>query len=116
MHVIFCADPMDSRKPDSMYEAEVAAARELGFTYDLLNFEALIYEQNPQKAVQRVREQVPPVLAIYRGWMLKPYQYEQLYQALTTRGITLINDPAAYKHCHYLPESYAIIAGYTPKS
>ena len=48
--------------------------------------------------------------------MLQPEQYAQLYQALATRGIQLINDPAAYLHCHYLPESYSVLEGYIPTS
>jgi hypothetical protein len=48
--------------------------------------------------------------------MLKPPQYEQLYVALMSRGIRLINDSTAYQHCHYLPDSYGIISPYTPKS
>lgn len=53
---------------------------------------------------------------IYRGWMLRPSQYRLLYEALVGKGIRLINDPAAYQHCHFLPESYSIIEGRTPRS
>ena len=28
----------------------------------------------------------------------------------------LINDPASYRHCHHLPESYPVIEGHTPHS
>ena len=51
-----------------------------------------------------------------RGWMLRPDQYTQLYDALQAKGLHLINTPAAYRHCHYLPESYPIIQTATPKS
>jgi hypothetical protein len=55
-------------------------------------------------------------LAVYRGWMLRPEHYAKLHEALLTRGVRLLNDPAAYRHCHYLPESYAAIAGHTPRT
>jgi len=114
MLVIFCADPLDSHEPDFMYSAEVAAVKSLGLDYGLINFEELI-GGNPSKAIQRIKPQVDTP-GIYRGWMLKPAQYEQLYSALLSRGIRLINDRTAYQHCHYLPDSYDIIAPYTPQS
>ena len=61
-------------------------------------------------------EQAAPALAIYRGWMLKPATYSRLYEALAAKGFRLISDPAAYVHCHHLPESYSVIEKWTPKS
>ena len=104
MRLVFCADPLSSNQPDSLYEDEVAAAQELTIPYDLINFEALVYEGNPQKAVRNVRLQEAASDAIYRGWMLDPDQYSQLYGALLERNVRLINDPAAYRHCHYLEQ------------
>ena len=54
-------------------------------------------------------EQAEPCLAMYRGWMLKPSTYGRLYEALAAKGLRLVNDPAAYVHCHHLPESYSAI-------
>lgn len=116
MRLVFCADPLDSRQPDPTYEAEVAAATHRGIGYELINYEALVYDNAPLKAVRSVTEYSDTELGVYRGWMLKPEQYETLYGALKDRGITLINDPAAYIHCHYMPESYSVIEPYTPKS
>ncbi|HYF61682.1 MAG TPA: ATP-grasp domain-containing protein, partial [Herpetosiphonaceae bacterium] len=45
-----------------------------------------------------------------------PEQYGRLYAALLRKGWRLINDPAAYRHCHYLPESLEIIAAHTPRT
>jgi hypothetical protein len=116
MRIIFCADPLNGKRPDPMYEREAAAAREAGLEYALLNFEALVYEQDSKAAVRRIAPANEPELALYRGWMLRPEAYERLYTALAALGITLINTPAAYRHCHYLPASYAIIQGHTPRS
>jgi hypothetical protein len=46
--------------------------------------------------------------------MLRSEQYASLYAALLDRNVRLINDPAAYRHCHELPESYECIAKCTP--
>jgi len=54
--------------------------------------------------------------AVYRGWMLTPRQYGNLYDALQSRGVQLINTPSAYRVCHYLPDSYQFIEDVTPRS
>jgi len=48
--------------------------------------------------------------------MLKPEQYEAMHAALLARGTSLINTPAEYRTCHYLPDSYPSIEGRTPRS
>lgn len=113
MKILFCSDPLDPSQPDRAYEDEVRAAQVAGFEYELFNIEKLV-EGDSVSAVRRIKINDNPEPAIYRGWMLRPAVYEQLYNALRERGITLINSPAAYRHCHYLPESYSVIAQRTP--
>jgi hypothetical protein len=116
MRFIFCADPLSPTNPDATYAAEAAAVAQAEVAYDLINFEQLVHEHNPLAAIRRVKAADRPELAIYRGWMLRPEQYTQLYAALQTQGLSLINSPAAYRHCHHLPESYPIIQAATPKT
>lgn len=116
MRLIFCSDPLQVRVPDSLFQHEVNVAQSLGIEYDLINYEALVDSNNPLKTVGRVRSQSSSTLALYRGWMLHPVQYKVLFNALAKLGIYLINDPSAYKYCHYLPESYSVIHSYTPKT
>lgn len=116
MRIIFCSDYWNRLAPDPLYQAEVKAAQKLHLDYSLINFEALAKQQNAELAVSKVETANVAEVAIYRGWMLKPHIYERLYAALVEKGLLLINTPAAYKHCHYLPESYHIIEGYTPRS
>jgi hypothetical protein len=35
---------------------------------------------------------------------------------LMTKGVRLLNDSSAYRHGHFLPESYPIIQQFTPRS
>jgi hypothetical protein len=116
MRIIFCSDDLDRRKADEAYAAEVGAVERIGGHYHLVNFDALVNGKDAAKSVRHVPEQPEPCLAIYRGWMLKPSDYKKLYDALATKGLHLINDPAAYVHCHHLPASYSVIEKSTPKS
>jgi hypothetical protein len=114
MRLVFCSDPFDIKRPDAVYGDEVAAAKTLGIETALIHFEALVHEDDPERAVQRVPPASNPETGFYRGWMLTPGKYRQLYEALASRGVRLINDPVAYIHCHYLPESYSLIEAHTP--
>ena len=116
MIFLFCLDPSNPRQPDEAYRAEAATAERLGISISLVDHDALVHEYDPAKAVRRVPQQNATGLASYRGWMLTPDQYRLMYEALDARGVRLLNDPAAYRHCHHLPESYPAIEPHTPRS
>lgn len=114
MRILFCSEPFFPLRVDVGYENEADAAQSVGFEFDLLDFEALVNDGNLTQAIRKVEKQSAPVSAIYRGWMLKPETYSMLYEALSERGVNLINSPSEYKHCHYLPESFSVIEKHTP--
>ncbi len=114
MLLLYCMDPLMRNQPDTAFAAEAVAAESLGLSRALVNFEALVDESDPARAVRAVLPQPEPVLGLFRGWMLRPSHYSQLYAALLDRNVRLINDPVAYRHCHYLPDSYERIAQWTP--
>jgi hypothetical protein len=114
MLLIYCMDPLARGQPDANFAGEVSAAEALGLPHALINFETLVHDSDPARAVRAVPTASQPDLGVLRGWMLRPEQYAQLYTALLERNVRLINDPAAYQHCHYLPESYASIAAWAP--
>lgn len=116
MKLIFCSDPLEPKLANAAFRGEVAAAHRHGFEIALVDFELLVNAGDPSQAVRRVSPTNEPAISIYRGWMLKPSQYRQLFDALLLKGLRLINDPTAYRHCHYLPDSYLKIEGHTPKS
>jgi hypothetical protein len=114
MRIVFCSEPFSPLRVDSAYQSEADAAQRADFDFDLVDFEALVDAENSLAAFRKVKEQSAPVVAVYRGWMLKPDKYAQLFNALAERNISLINSPVQYKHCHYLPESYSLIENHTP--
>ncbi|HEY1011265.1 MAG TPA: ATP-grasp domain-containing protein [Herpetosiphonaceae bacterium] len=118
MQIVFCADPLAPRQPDPAYAAEAAAAEQAGLAWGLVQLEELLAgdERAAVRKIPAAPEGSAPALAVYRGWMLRPDDYARLYAALERRGLRLLNDPAAYRHCHWFPESYPLIAGQTPAS
>jgi hypothetical protein len=115
LNVVFCSEPFAVTRPDPDYAEEVRAAEAAGLQVALMSYETLVNEGQPQAAVRLVAA-VEPQLGIYRGWMLPPAIYTDLYGVLRGRGIRLINDPDAYRHCHYPPEWYEELRDVTPRS
>lgn len=116
MKVFFCADPLQPRRIDTAFQDEYEAALSAGADVSLINFEALVSENDPAGAVKQVPVADALALGVYRGWMLTVAQYMQLFGVLQGRGVMLINSPEQYAHCHWLPLSYAQIAAHTPKT
>lgn len=115
MLVLFCSDPRDRRRPDDQYADEAAVADRLAIPWAAVDHDA-VERGDTDRAVRLVPEQPHPVVGLYRGWMMTVEQYGQFYRASEARGVRLVNDPAAYRHCHHLPESYPAIEGRTPRT
>lgn len=115
MKTIYCDSVFNHKTIEPDYEAEQQAALQTGFDSSLISFEELV-SGNVAKALRHIKPATNKELALYRGWMLTPLQYESLYQNLLSKNIQLINSPLEYQHCHYLPASYAKIASITPLS
>jgi len=115
MRIIYCDSVFDNKIIEPDYEEEKKSATNAGFTFSLISFEELT-DGNIATALRFVKEPEKKELGIYRGWMLTPNQYRNLYDGLLKKNIELINSPTQYKHCHYLPDSYEKIETKTPKS
>lgn len=116
MWVLFAGEAYQSTTVDSAFNGEAEAAEFAGIDIASVDFEALEGGEDATVAVRHIPDLQSPVQAIYRGWMLTPQQYAALYTALAAKNILLINTPEAYKHCHYLPENYSVIAAVTPET
>ena len=115
MRIIFCDSVIDNKAIEPDYEVEKKSAVLAGFDFSLISFEELT-DGNISAALRFVKQLENKELGIYRGWMLTPSQYGNLYEGLLKKNIELINSPAEYRHCHYLPDSYDKIESKTPKS
>ena len=115
MRIIFCDSGFSPKEVDYMYAEEYKTAKNQFIQTSLISFEEL-KKGNIDASLKRVRPSEEKISGIYRGWMLKPSQYEMLYNSLLKKNIELINNPTEYKFCHYLPESYETIKNFTPKT
>ncbi|MEV7447087.1 ATP-grasp domain-containing protein [Streptomyces sp. NPDC091204] len=111
--VLHCCDPMNERRADAHFAAEVRQLRAAGGTALLVDHDALL-AGDPERAVARVPEGAGAVW--YRGWMVPARRYAELDAALRRRGAELVVTPEAYRRAHELPGWYATFTGLTPVS
>lgn len=116
MRIIFCENPLEKKTVDEEYRKEFETVNRLGIPCSLIDFETVSYRKDAKKAVSHLEPLEHPCETVYRGWMLKPDDYTELYENLLAKNHRLINDPMAYRNCHYLPESLRFIEPYTPKT
>lgn len=99
VNFLFCSHPLYPRRVDEDYEEEYQAA-------GLDNACALFsYEEFMEGRLKLYGEDISG-LTVYRGWMMKPKMYRELYDALEQKGIYLINTPEEYERYHLLPGWY----------
>ena len=114
--ILFCEDPFNSKHVDPDFLEQYEAALKVGFTAIFFSFDELIQGDNPERAIRKINPSEKQVEVLYRGWMLTVAQYETLFDLLRSKNYWLINNPTAYRHCHYLPENLSVIRAFTPET
>ncbi len=115
MLFLFCNNGFDHREVDYFYVEEYHAAKAKKIPTALFSLEEL-RRGAITEALRYVPVQATETTVVYRGWMLKPTQYQALYTGLLDKKLRLLNSPEQYVFCHHLPKSYKVLQGYTPKT
>lgn len=116
MNIIYCAEPFNEKNVDSDWQIEAEIASNLGMPIHVFDYDAIRYDNNVAKALRKIKNFEFKTSCVYRGWMMPVDTYEELYNGLLAKNLQLINNPAEYKYCYHLPESYEIIKSYTPQT
>ncbi len=104
--VVFPSSFFDIRKVDEDLQEEYDAVLETG----LFHVVVFGYDKWFNEGILTLAgEWTEEADAVYRGWMMKPEQYEQFYHALSARGIHLITESEAYAAMHVFPNVYKLV-------
>lgn len=109
--IIYPCEFGNINKIDEDYKFEQEVATGQCFETILFNYDDFVFG-NKLKITSKGNNK----LAIYRGWMLKPIDYNRFYNELLTFGYKLINSPEEYENTHYFVNSYELIKNITPKT
>lgn len=93
---LFCSHPLYPRRADEDYDEEYHTA---GLNHPCALFS---YEDLEAGKLSLYGEEISE-LTIYRGWMIKPSMYRDLYWRLENKGIILISTPDEYERHLLLP-------------
>lgn len=103
-NVLFPADYFDKGVPDGSmrteYESACAEKR-----LDVRLFDLELFEERGELSFNRpfLDEALP---LVYRGWMMKPEQYETFFAVLREKGLLPMTSPGAYEEFHMFPLAY----------
>ncbi len=111
MHLLYPCDPFDKKRVDDDYQEELTAAQSAGFACFLFSAEDFELGEFKPLPLDGFHGDI-----LYRGWMLTPERYADLYRAIKAKGARMLVSPQAYRQCHYLPEWYDQCAEFTPKT
>ena len=100
--VLFPADYFDQNKPDDNFIKEYVAAMENNLNVLLFSYDTFLEEEK----LRLKGDKSLACTVIYRGWMLKPEKYAELYDKLQNVDLQLITTPSEYKRMHSFPEIY----------
>lgn len=103
MHLLFPADPFDTRQVDEFFQPQADAAKRFGFNYSTVVFnmmgDAIIKGGIPD------RER-----CVYRGWMLTEDAYLRLSDRMDLMGNRMLVSPYHYLSAHLMTSWYHKLA------
>jgi hypothetical protein len=111
MHFIYPADPFTPRQPDEQFREEALALQSADHSISVIDTDLL--REGPA-AIRPVIEE--GVRVTYRGWMLKPNEYQALLLSISRSGAIPLTSLEQYLGSHYLPHWYPLLTGLTPET
>lgn len=103
-NVLFPADYFKKGAPDGAMRIEYESAcaeKRLGVGV----FDLELFEERGELSLNRpFLDEALPLL--YRGWMMKPEQYETFFAVLREKGLLPMTSPGAYEEFHMFPLAY----------
>ena len=103
MTLLFPGSYINYREIEEDMQEEYLAAEETGL------FRTVLFNYDEWLAGDLLRIRSDEAITnpvIYRGWMLKPNEYEELYLTLELQGIQLLTSPEEYQNLHLFPNVY----------
>ena len=101
--ILFPVSYFDFKKVDEQLQEEYNAAVESGM-FDIIFFD---YDKFIGEGILKISNKPNETTSTtYRGWMMKPSEYEKFYNELLNHNIKLITSPETYKNFHIFPNIY----------
>ena len=110
--LLFPSSVFNKSQVDEDLKAEYDAALSTGL-FKIILFSYEDWFHNDRIVIRNIPDEQKS--AIYRGWMMKPEQYEKFYNDLQEYNIKLVTEPEQYKLMHIFPNIYEYVKEDTAK-
>ena len=116
MYIIFPSSYLNKRNIEPDYKAECEAAIRNGL--DIVLFNQCLWDNNKEIEISILQGDTNygKEVFVYRGWMMKPEEYEKFYTLLMEKNIRLITTPEQYSNLHEFDKSYPLVKEDAPKT
>ena len=111
MRVLYPCNPLNPKQADEIYQEEYQTLRLANVKCSLFDFDAFVYGEFKAKPSIELGD-----LVLYRGWMMKPENYQHLVSHLQDRKAFPLTTYQNYLKCHHLPGWYEPYKAYTPET
>ena len=109
IHFLMSADEMNSLLVEEIFRPQAEMLRQYGFGVSIVR--GSVFEKGANIEGLPLGAKV-----IYRGWMVKPEEYDRFEQAVIKVGASLFTDGTKYRLTHYLPNWYPLLCNFTPET
>lgn len=106
--IVFSADELNPARVDEPFLEQAGAFRDAGFRVWVL-------APGGQKLVTR-GDDPAGARVVFRGWMMKPTEYQAFEQLVTSAGAHLLVSSVQYRMNHYIDGWINELAGLTPET
>jgi hypothetical protein len=112
--ILFPGDYSDSDTVDASFADEFKAAS-VQASLSVALFDQRAFEEQGVMKTSFDSDLAAPTVVVYRGWMMKPEEYQRFYQALVDKGAKMITSPEEYVNLRLFPNSYKKLIDNSPK-
>lgn len=109
LHFLFPSHPLRRGFPDPTFADQMNAFNKSGISVSLL-YESSLKSGTSLSGVPAGSQ------VVYRGWMVKPEEYENITGAIEKCGACPFVSIAEYLSSHHLPNWYPLLADHTPET
>lgn len=108
-HFLMPQDPMEPKRVENEFQCQAVEFQKRGYEITLL----------PDKFLhgQEWARRIPAgSTVIYRGWMMRPADYQALEKIIQNTGSQLLTDTVCYSRAHHLPNWYPLLSDFTAET
>lgn len=109
IHFLFPAHPLQRGGADPHFSEQAKALEAAGFKTSLIG-------EGTFKQGKTLKGMPANGIAVYRGWMVKPNEYQNMVTAIEASGNAVFTPVQTFLSTHYLPNWYDQLTGLTPET